>query len=272
MSEIQKNPNDFRLSVSKTKTFLQCKKQYEFVYIHKLPRKDRDYHIFGKFCHKALEDFHNAYINGNSSNAYNVEMSIAFKSAWKEYKSLMTKEMKAECFQILNDYLKKLSSDDKKGISAKVTAVEDNFYFNIYENIILNGMIDRIQIDVDGMLHVADYKTSKSTKYLKDDWFQLQTYCYVLMSKDENIKKIRASYIMLRHDFEYITKEFSRDEIIPFVKDKYIKYANEMKEEKEFLPNPTVMCQFCDHLDKCDAGKEKVNGYNYSLVYGEVKW
>ena len=240
--------------------------------MHKLPRKDRDYHVFGKFCHKVLEDFHKAYIDNTSNNPYNKEMNAAFKTAWLEYKPLMTKEMKEECFKILNDYLKKIINDDKKGVAAKVTAVEDNFYFNIFDNIILNGMIDRMQIDPDGMLHVADYKTSKSTKYLKEDWFQLQTYCYVLMSQDSSIQKIRASYIMLRHDFQYITKEFTREQIIPYVKDKYIEYALQMKNEKEFPPNPTVMCQFCDHLDKCDAGKEKVNGYNSSLVYGEVKW
>ena len=98
MSEIEKKENDFRLSVSKTKTFLQCKKQYEFVYVHKLPRKDRDYHVFGKFCHKALEDFHNAYIKNTTTNPYNVEMGIAFKSAWQEVKHVMTKEMKTECW------------------------------------------------------------------------------------------------------------------------------------------------------------------------------
>ncbi len=269
MSEIEKKENDFRLSVSKTKTFLQCKKQYEFVYVHKLPRKDRDYHVFGKFCHKALEDFHNAYIKNTTTNPYNVEMGIAFKSAWQEFKHLMTKEMKTECWEILNKYLKKIIEDDKKGIAAKVTAVEDNFYFYLQDNIVLNGIIDRIQLDKDGILHVADYKTTKNKKYLKDDWFQLQTYCYVLMSKDESINKIRASYIMLRHDFEYITKDFTRDDIMPFVKDKYVKYALEMQNEKEFPANPSSLCSYCDHLDLCKFGLQKVNP---AMKYGEINW
>ena len=70
---------DLRLSVSKTKTFLDCKAKYKFCYIEKLPRKDWDFHTFGKFCHKVLEDFHNAYVKNNSTEPFNIEMGKAFK-------------------------------------------------------------------------------------------------------------------------------------------------------------------------------------------------
>jgi ATP-dependent helicase/DNAse subunit B len=85
---------DLRLSVSKTKCFLQCKKQFHFSYILKFPKKERDYHIFGKFCHKVLEDFHNAYINDHSEKPFNIEMGIAYKTALSEYGNKMTSEMK----------------------------------------------------------------------------------------------------------------------------------------------------------------------------------
>lgn len=239
---MEKDPNDFRLSVSKTKTFIQCKKQYQFVYIHKMPRKDRDYHVFGKFCHKALEDFHNAYLKNNSTNPYNVEMSLAYKAALNEFKEHMTKEMKDECWKLINEYLKIISNDKKNGLVANVVGVEDNFSFEIDKNIVINGMIDRIQIDPDGMMHVADYKTTKNKKYLKDDWFQLLTYCYILAERDPTIKRVRASYILLRHNFEYITKEFDIEEILT-VKQKYIDYANAMINEKEFPANPQFLCR-----------------------------
>lgn len=261
--------DDIRLSVSKTKTFDQCKKQYEFSYIHKLPKKDWDHHIFGKFCHRVLEIFHLAYIEG-CLLPYNTVMTDAFKQSWLEYKDKMTPEMKKECWEIIDKYLRLVTKDKKDNYPANVIACEKRFELPITNNkgqvIILNGAIDRIQLDADNVLHLADYKTTKNKKYLKDDWFQLITYGFVMLQENPDLKKIRVSYILLRHDFEYLTKEFSADELLT-VKQKYIDYANQMLNEKDFLPNPTALCAFCDYLDKCEAGQKQVRVFN-----GAVNW
>src|SRR6185369_16239486 len=149
---------------------------------------------------------------------------------------------------------------------ANVIAVEKRFELAVAENIILNGAIDRIEIDADNVIHVGDYKTVKNKKYLKDDFFQLLTYAFVIMSEDPSITKVRASYILLRHDFEYITTEFTKDEVLQ-VQDKYVEYVRQMTTEKDFKPNPTVLCNFCDYLDRCPEGKSKAFNQN---IYGEV--
>ena len=46
------------LSVSKVKTFDDCKAKYRYTYIEKLPRKEWSFHIFGSFLHLVLEEFH----------------------------------------------------------------------------------------------------------------------------------------------------------------------------------------------------------------------
>lgn len=258
---------EFRLSVSKTKCFLQCKKQYEYSYILKLPKKERDYHIFGKFCHKVLEDFHNIYING-SAEPPNKIMTTCFKDAKKEYQGKMTPEMIKDCFAILDTYLKKITKKEPPESSSNVIACEKPFNFLINDRVVLNGMIDRIQLDPDGVVHVCDYKTVKNKKYLKDDFFQLLTYAYVIASEDPSITKVRASYILLRYDFEYMTQEFGIDEINS-IKEKYINYANQILEEKEFKPTPSKLCEFCDFLDVCKEGTAFVSPIT---TYGEVKW
>jgi RecB family exonuclease len=257
-----------RLSVSKTKTFLDCKAKFKFAYIEKLPRKDWEFHIFGKFCHKVLEDFHNAYIKYNSVLPFNQEMGNAFKSATKEFGDKMTPEMKKDCWIIIDKYLRIVTNDKKNNLSANVVACEKNFDFAVSENLILNGMIDRIQIDDDNVVHVCDYKTVKNKKYLKKDFFQLLTYAYVILQDNPDLEKVRASYILLRHDFEYITTEFSASEILK-VKDQYLEYAMQMNTEKEFTPNPTALCNYCDFLNNCPEGKSKSFNQN---VYGEVSW
>jgi hypothetical protein len=258
---------DLRLSVSKTKTFLDCKAKYKYSYIEKLPKKQWSFHLFGTFCHKVLEDFHNAYING-SDKPYNIEMGIAYKGALQEFNEKMTPEMKKECWDIINKYLQLVSKDKKNNLPANVIACEKSFELEIADKVILNGMIDRIQIDADNTIHVCDYKTTKNKKFLQDDFFQLLTYAYVIYQEDPSISKVRASYILLRHDFEYITCEFSVPEILK-VKEKYAAYASQINLEKDFVPNPSNLCRFCDFLDSCNAGKEKVSP---SSIYGEVQW
>jgi len=257
---------DLRLSVSKTKTFLQCKKQFKFNYIEKLPKKDWDHHTFGKFCHKVLEYFHQQYLEG-CLLPYNTVMNDAWKVAWAEYKDKMNPVMKQECWDLINKYLKMVSTK-KSQFPANVIGVEKRFEFPVAENIILNGAIDRIQQDDDGIIHVCDYKTAKNKKYLKDDFFQLLTYAYVIVTEDPSVKKVRASYIMLRHDFEYITTEFTLKDIKK-VKDKFLDYAEQIKTETDYKATPTALCNFCDYLEHCPEGKGKAFNQN---VYGEVAY
>lgn len=260
--------DELRLSVSKTKTFIDCKKKFNYIYNLKLPKKDRDYHIFGKFCHKVLEDFHMTCMQ-NSEKPNHVIMLQAFKNAVVEYPS-MTVEMKKEAHQIISQYLKIITNDKKNNLSANVLACEKNFQYLIENKVLLNGMIDRIQIDADNIVHVADYKTTKNKKYLKEDWFQLLTYAFILFQEDPNLEIVRGSYILLRHDFEYITREFSRQEA-ETIRDKYLSYAEQILSEQNFEANPTyLLCRLCDFSeDICPEGKKILAP---SEIYGEINW
>lgn len=264
-------PEELRLSVSKCKLFLDCKKKFQFNYIHKLPKKVWEFHTLGKFCHQVLEDFHNAFLRGNSQLPLNVEMRKAYQQALQKYGSHMTPEMKKECHQMMDQYLRIVSHDKDNHLSANVLDVEKKFTLPISENIALTGMIDRVQLDADNVLHLADYKTAKDKKYLKDDWFQLMTYGFVMLHEDPTLTKVRCSYIMLRHNFEYLTREFSAEELLG-VKDKYLEYARQMAEETEFLPNPSILCKYCDFLENCPEGKSMADRFGKPSVYGLVGW
>jgi len=257
---------DFRISVSKSKTYKQCARQYQYSYVLKFPKKDHDYLTLGSFCHAVLEDFHKAYMDG-SFMPYNDQMTASWKVAMVEFKPKMTPEIKKECRDILSKYLVKLAENN----FPNVLAVEKKFSLKIADNIILNGAIDRVQLDDDNVVHVADYKTTKNKTYLKKDWLQLKTYGYILVSENPDIKSVRASYILLKHDFEEIEGEFSREELLG-IKDEFVKYANDMIAETEFEPNPSNLCPWCDFLDHCEEGRKKVasNQKQSHKVYGSV--
>jgi putative RecB family exonuclease len=254
---------DFKLSVSKSKTFLQCKKQYQFNYILSFPKKQRDYHITGKFSHKVLEEFHLFYING-CQEPFHIKMKDAWKIAWAEFKDQMTPEMKKECWTIINGYLKKISGESK----FNVLSAEKTFEILIDENIILRGAIDKISLDENNMIVVSDYKTTKNKSYLVNDFFQLATYGFVLFNENPDLKEIKGSYILLRHNGEEISKVFTVKDFLD-VKVKIIDYAHQMINEKDFKASPSALCNFCDFQEFCPEGKAKAFG---KQVFGEVAY
>jgi len=258
------------LSVSKAKTFVDCKAKFRFQYIEKLPRKEWEHHIFGTFCHEILENFHKMIIGGRDDE-FHLIMKDAFKSAYENWKEKLNQEIIDEAKAIFKSYLKKINSEKEKNILPKVTDVEKKFYINIDDRVLLSGFIDRVQVDPDGVIHVADYKTTKNKKYLKD-YFQLLTYAFVLCLEDPSIKKIRASYILLRHNFDSLEKEFTRDEIFQ-IEDKYLKYADDICSEKIFIPKPTNLCKYCDFLDLCKDGKRFINKISGGgSEFGQTDW
>ena len=263
-------PEDVRypltLSVSKSKTFKDCKAKYRFAYIEKLPRKDRDYHIFGKFLHQALELFYKEIIN-KSDDPYNIIMTRSFKSAYENWKEKLTAEQFQEAKLILSSFLNKIieESDNEKEII--FLSAEKEFYIDIDGKILLNGYIDRIQLDSDGILHVTDYKTTKNKKYLKNDYFQLLTYAFVMCLENPELEKVRTSYILLRHNSEMIIKEFTRDQIMK-IESIFLDYADKIHNEKLFRANPTKLCSWCEYLDHCEDGQQAVG----VLKFGASKW
>lgn len=251
---------DMTLSVSKSKTFDDCKAKFKFCYIDKLPRIERDFHTFGKYLHQVLENFHAELLDKpEREGEWHDVLAEAWDAAYEEYDEQMTGLQYKEARKIVDEYQEIL---EEEGLP-KVIAVEKSFYINLNNKVLLNGFIDRIQLDPDGLIHVADYKTTKNPKYLKD-FFQLITYCYALCLEDESIKKIRASFILLRHSYDYMTQEYTREEIIS-VAEKFLNYAYKIEDEKLWRPNPQFLCSYCDYLEYCKEGK------NFLVKTGKLK-
>ncbi len=254
---------DFPLSVSRSKTFLDCSAKYRYNYIEELPRKEWDFHVLGKFCHEVLELFHGRQIEaGKRADVPGPLMSQAWADALPKYPTL-SEAQKTEAFPIIKDYLARWAGDQ-----TEVLSVERGFFIDVEGDVLLNGFIDRIQLDPDGVLHVADYKTTKQKRYLKDT-FQLKTYALVLMLEDPGLQIVRGSYIALRHKSDHLTTEFTREEVLA-VQDKFSEIAAQIRAEKLWRPSPSRLCRFCDFLDHCEGGSAYLG--RSSNAYGKSTW
>jgi len=249
------------LSVSKIKTFKDCPAKYRFSYIEKLPSKETDYLIFGKFVHEVLENFHKTYLDPQLplfQQKHHVVMGSCFNFSYENWKSKLTKEQKEKAFEICGLYLKQLSENIKNKIQPEILAVEEEFFISIDDKILLTGLIDRVQMDPDGVLHVADYKTSNSITSLKKDFLQLLTYAFVKCLQNPELKKVRTSYILLKHDLKSIVKEFDVEEIMK-VENSILEYADKINKEKLYRPVITPLCNWCSfQVEHCEEGRKVI--------------
>jgi RecB family exonuclease len=248
----EKNENVTSLSVSKIKVFESCKKQFFYSYIEKLPKKDYDYLIYGKFLHEVLEIFHKTYIEG-STEPFHIVMGESLKKSYPNWKEKLTPEQFAEGKNTLGCYLTDLAQQEKENRLPVFLAAEQSFFIDIDSKILLNGYIDRVQQDPDGMLHISDYKSSKSKKWLQEDLFQLKTYAYVMCLVDPDITRIRTSYIMLKHNMDLIVKEFDRDEVME-LENYFLEKAALINVEKAYVETASPLCKGCSYLDICLTG------------------
>ena len=244
----------FRISVSKYKTFEQCKAKYRFNYIDRLPKKDHDYLVLGKFAHEVLERFYKKIIAGDLREDHLI-MTEGYRESFAVWKDKLTKDQIELVRGMVKQYLSIRSVHKKNGTQPLVTDVEKSFQIEFGNEFALIGYIDRVQTDPDGVIRVSDYKTSKDKKYLEKDFFQLQTYAYVILKENPDLKKIRVSYIMLKHNFDEIIKEFDAATIMK-VENKFVERYNEIKQEGLYRPNTSILCDFCDFTESCKDGKD----------------
>jgi len=235
-----------KLSASSMKTYEQCPLRYRYTYIDKLPRKEFDHFDLGNLCHKTLENFHEVCMNDNPKKAsYGKIMKTAFTNARKEFEDKKLSDiMKNEAYDLILTYLKTIN---KSGMP-DVKGVEKDFSFNIRDDILIRGFIDRLDIMEDGRYHIVDYKTTKREEYL--DSFQLLIYGLWLKKEFGNINSFKGSYVLLRHGSKYKEYEFNTHDL-DMAEKKVIAYAEKIKNENTWTPIPTRLCNWCDFVKIC---------------------
>lgn len=118
----------------------------------------------------------------------------------------------------------------------------------VEDGLTLIGVIDRVDKE-DGSYHLVDYKTGKE----KDDDFQLMTYS-ILSEKALGMPLEKASFLYLTSGkvATYKPTKESMEKALARIKD----IAQQIKEDREFNPQPSKMCYYCDFVELCPAKEE----------------
>lgn len=236
-----------KLSASSMKTYDQCGLKYYYNYIAREKRLEWDHFQLGNLCHKALEIFHETYMeDGTSKKSLSKLMGYSFSEARKEFPDANNAILN-EAKSLIENYLKVISDEGMP----MVKGVETSFTFHLSEDILIRGFLDRVDIMKDGRFHILDYKTTKNTKYL--DPFQLLVYGLWLTKEYPTVDSFKASYILLRHNSKLKSYEFNRKDI-DRCKKKILDYADKInysKEENHWTPVPGPLCNYCDFQKIC---------------------
>lgn len=235
-----------KLSASRAKTFEQCPRKYYYTYLEQLPRKEWDHLELGTYVHAALECFHR-WVRDGSKEPLRKLMGLASSEAFRRMvdsgKSLPDEQLR-EAKAMLSDYLARLERDGMPD----VLEVEFPFTMPLNEMYDLTGVIDRIDRDPDGVLHIRDYKTSKSAKYMEP--FQLNTYGLLLLDRFPDTTRFRASYIMLKLGGQVLPYEFTVEDVAK-CRGKLIQYADRITSEERWRAKPGRLCDWCDFKEVC---------------------
>lgn len=236
------------LSPSRIGTYKKCPRSYYYNYVAKLPRKEWDHFALGTFVHGVLEIFHMNF----RQDTKEINLKKLMKDAFKQQKEasvkeniVLTEEVLLQARDILMAYLKRTEDN---GLGAEILSLEEEFELDISEKYGVRGIVDRIDRDPDGVLHIKDYKTSKNMKYMEP--FQLQVYGIFLLNKYPETDFFRGSYIMLRHDSMLISYDLNIEDVIKN-KNIVIDYATRILEEQRWIAKPSGLCNWCDYQAIC---------------------
>jgi CRISPR/Cas system-associated exonuclease Cas4 (RecB family) len=252
-------------SPSSINTFNQCPRKYFYRYILKLPTKTSIQLIRGKIAHSVLEDFFDANVsnltNETAEPYLRQSLQDLLMNHWQKQESEIQefnlnpdqeKFYFAETMMMLLNWFQQFMTkvEQHQGtfqeVFKKLTPIREQRY--VSEEHYVQGFIDAIE-DIDGRVHVTDYKTSTNLKISDDYRLQLGIYALLYNEKHGRLPN-QTSVYFLRHKPKYVAVD---DDLLESVaKSIEFVHTNTKSDNIDDYPlKPNNLCKWCDFHTIC---------------------
>lgn len=246
-------------SHSRLSTFEQCPQKFKFAYIDKaeteILRTIETY--MGDIVHQTLEKLYKdlKFLKMNTKD----ELLYFYNELWdKEWddRILIVKEYSKENYkklgaQMISDYYKRYYPFNE----GKVLGLETQDFLDLNEEYRIHIRIDRLMMKEDGVYEIHDYKTNSNLKKQAelDEDRQLAVYSMGVKNMYPDAKQVILVWHFLAFDKEMRSTR-TTEQLMDLKKD-ILELIERINNEKEFKPNQSALCDYCEYKPLCPLWK-----------------
>ena len=243
------NQNErFFVSPNKLKIWLECPRKYWHYYLHeptKYQEPPRPFYTLGGAVHNTLNSFFSLVPQIRTKERL-FDLLERYWQAARNQEGGFTdleeeKSYKERAVNMLENFYK---NEDTVAVPYKLSPSSTK-YVPLTGTVMLGGIIDRIDLEADGTLHIIDYKTGKEDR---DDPHQLSIYSLLVKEwLKKNVSKLSYLHLESGNWSSQDSNEEKEKETKRFV----IETANQIPKELAkdyFVCSLGPSCPHCDYL------------------------
>lgn len=250
-------------SHSRLSTFEDCPLKYKYAYIDKLDRDRRDSveAFMGGLVHETMEKL---YKDLNYAKLNAVEDLLAFfrarwEQGWTDEIIIVKKEYTAEHYRgvgerCIRDYYQRYHPFDQN----RTLGIERRVAVTLPGDHRLQGFIDRLAQNREGVHEIHDYKTSGHLPGQPDvdQDRQLALYQIGVQQEFRDAKQVKLVWHYMAFD-KTLTSERNREQL-DALQHSTVEVIREIESAKEFPPRKSALCDWCEFQDICPLWKHPV--------------
>lgn len=248
------------LSPSRATDFKQCPLLYRFRAIDRLPEATSAAQLRGSVVHAALEQLYGLPAGLRSPDTARSLVQRAWDQMVAAEPELAGELDPGQPTQLLEDARALVSGyyrlEDPTRFDRQ--CCEQRVEVELADGTLLRGYIDRIDVAATGELRVVDYKTGKAPPAARalaefKAMFQMKFYAVALF-RSRGVPPTRLRLIYLA-DGQLLDYSPDRDELLRFEKTLMAiwRAIQSAGETGDFRPNPSRLCDWCPHQQRCPA-------------------
>lgn len=248
------------LSPSRATDFKQCPLLYRFRAIDRLPEATSAAQLRGSVVHAALEQLYGLPAGLPSPDTARSLVQRAWDQMVAAEPELAGELDPGQPTQLLEDARALVSGyyrlEDPTRFDPQ--CCEQRVEVELADGTLLRGYIDHIDVAATGELRVVDYKTGKAPPAARalaefKAMFQMKFYAVALF-RSRGVPPTRLRLIYLA-DGQLLDYSPDRDELLRFEKTLMAiwRAIQSAGETGDFRPNPSRLCDWCPHQQRCPA-------------------